>query len=46
MFFSEDFSRIHTPADTLEFVTPSLLGDAAELALLLLKSDDFLTVLK
>ena len=46
MFFSDDFSRIHTPADTLEFLEPNLLGDAAELALLLLKSDDFLTVLK
>ena len=46
MFFSEDFPRIHTPADTLEFVDLSLLGDAIELALFLLKSDDFLTALK
>ena len=46
MFFSGDFSRIHTPADTLEFVTPSLLGDAAQVALSLLKSEDFLRVLK
>ena len=46
MFFSQDFSRIHTPDDTLEFVVPELLGDAAELALSLLKSADFLTVLK
>ena len=46
LFVSDDFSRIHTPADTLQFVVPHLLGDAAELALSLLKSDDFLTVLK
>ena len=46
MFVSDDFSRIHTAADTLEFVVPELLGDAAELALSLLKSADFLTVLK
>ena len=46
MFFAEDFSRIHTAADTLEFVVPELLGDAAELALSLLKSANFLTVLK
>ena len=46
MFFSSDFSRIHTPADTLEFVAPGLLGDAAQVALSLLKSEDFLTVLK
>ena len=46
MFLSEDFSRIHTPADTLEFVVPGLLGDAVELTLSLLKSDDFATVLK
>ena len=46
MFFSEDFSRIHTPADTLSFVTPSLLGDAAGLALALLRSEEFLAVLK
>ena len=46
MFVSGDFSRIHTPADTLQFVVPGLLGDAAELAFFILKSDDFLTVLK
>ena len=46
MFFSGDFSRIHTPSDTLEFVVPNLLGDASNVALALLKSDDFLTVLK
>ena len=46
MFFSEDFSRIHTPADTLSFVTPSHLGDAAGLALALLRSEEFLAVLK
>ena len=45
MFFAPDFSRIHTAADTLEFINPSLLGDAAELALAVLRSPDFLTVL-
>ena len=28
MFFSDDFSGIHTPDDTLEFINPSLLADA------------------
>ena len=46
MFVSGDFSRIHTPADTLEFVVPGLLGDAAGLALSLLQSAEFLAVLK
>ena len=46
MFVSDDFSRLHKPSDTLQFVEPSLLGDAAELALFLLKSDEFLAVLK
>ena len=45
MFFSEDFSRLHTPADTLDFVTPSHLGDAAGLALTVLRSQEFLAVL-
>ena len=35
-FFSDDFSRIHTPEDTLEFANPRLLGDTAKLALALL----------
>jgi hypothetical protein len=46
MFFAEDFSRIHTPQDTLAFVTPHLLGDAAGVALALLESPDFLAILK
>ena len=45
MFFAPDFSRIHTAADTLEFINPGLLGDAAELALAMLRSPDFLKVL-
>ena len=32
-FFSEDFSRIHTPSDTLARINSSVLGDAARLAL-------------
>ncbi len=46
MFFAADFSRIHSPADTLDFVVASILGDASELALSLLKSEDLLRVLK
>ena len=46
MFVSDDFSRLHTPEDTLQFVEPSLLGDASALALFLLRSDEFLAVLK
>jgi aminopeptidase YwaD len=45
MFFAPDFSRIHTPRDTLAFVTPHLLGDAAGVALALLESPDFLATL-
>ena len=45
MFFGPDFSRLHSASDTLEFVVPGLLGDAAELALNLLRSPDLLTVL-
>ena len=32
-FLSDDFSRIHSPEDRLEFVRPELLGDAAALAI-------------
>ena len=35
-FSSNDFSRLHTPEDTLEFVDPQLLGDTVRLALTLL----------
>lgn len=45
MFFAPDFSRIHTSSDTLEFVDPGLLGDAAAVALALLRSPDFLAAL-
>ena len=45
MFFGPDFSRIHTTRDTLEFVNPRVLGDAAEIALALVRSPDFLTIL-
>ena len=45
MFYAPDFSRIHTASDKLEFVNPALLGDAAELALAMLRSPDFLKVL-
>jgi hypothetical protein len=45
MFFGRDFSLIHTPGDTLESVTPHLLGDAPGVALALLESPDFQTIL-
>lgn len=45
MFYAPDFSRIHTSSDRLEFVRPGLLGDAAELALALIKSPDLLIAL-
>ncbi|HIM38006.1 MAG TPA: M20/M25/M40 family metallo-hydrolase [Dehalococcoidia bacterium] len=44
MFYGPDFSRIHTSSDTLEFVKPGLLGDAAGLALAILRSPYFLAV--
>ena len=44
MFYGPDFSRIHTSSDTLEYVKPSLLRDAAQLALAILRSPDLLAV--
>ena len=41
MFTAPDFSRIHTPEDTMEFVEPTLLRDCARLALEILKSEVF-----
>jgi aminopeptidase YwaD len=35
---ADDFSRIHTPEDRVEFVRPELLGNSAALALLFLES--------
>ncbi|MCI0438515.1 MAG: DUF4910 domain-containing protein [Chloroflexi bacterium] len=35
-FLADDFSRIHTPQDRLEFVQPQLLGEHATLAIALL----------
>ena len=46
MFFANDFSRIHTPEDTLEFVSAGLLGDSARLGLVVLRSPEFQTFLK
>ena len=37
-FLADDFSRIHTPEDTLEFIDPELMGASAVLALHLLES--------
>ena len=37
-FLADDFSRIHTPDDALEFVQPELMGNAAALAIALLDS--------
>ena len=35
-FFGDDISRINSPYDTIEFINPALLGDAAVLVLDLL----------
>ena len=40
-FFASDYSRIHTPADRLEFVQPEVLGNAFLVAKLLLESPEF-----
>ena len=37
-FFSDGFSRIHTPDDTLDSINPTLLADAARLAIRLIGS--------
>lgn len=41
MFFGDDFSRIHTESDTLEFVQPELLGGVTATAAALLQSEAF-----
>jgi len=41
MFTAPDFSRIHTPNDTMEFVDGRLMGDSIRLALALLESVEF-----
>ena len=37
-FLADDFSRIHTPDDKLDFVQPELMGNSAALAIALLDS--------
>ncbi len=37
-FLADEFSRIHTPEDTLEFIQPELMGGSAVLAIHLLES--------
>ena len=37
-FLADDFSRIHTPEDKLDFVQPELMGNSAALAIALLDS--------
>ena len=39
-FFADDFSRIHSPEDTIDHVSPDLLGNAAALTLVFLQSLD------
>ena len=39
-FVSNDLSRINTPADTMEHLNPSLLGDVTALVLDLLENVD------
>ena len=41
MFYSDDFSRIHTEHDTTEFVRPELLSGAAAAAVAVLRSEEF-----
>ncbi|MCI0848144.1 MAG: Zn-dependent exopeptidase M28, partial [Chloroflexi bacterium] len=41
MFFAEDFSRIHSDSDTLEFIRPELLEGAVAAAVALLTSPGF-----
>ena len=45
MFFGDDFSRIHTERDTIEFVSPELLARAAAIATALLQSEGFATLI-
>ena len=45
MFFGEDVSRIHTKADTIEFVQPEMLGGAAAVAAALLRSEEFASLI-
>ena len=45
MFTAPDFSKIHTPEDTMEFVQADLLGDSARLALAVLEAPEFPVVL-
>ena len=42
ILYANDYSRIHSPNDTLEFVQPERLGSAFLLAKTLLQSPDFL----
>ena len=37
-FLADDFSRIHTSEDTLEFIEPKLMGASAVLAMHILES--------
>ena len=41
MVYGDDFSRIHTGADTIEFVQPEILGGATEVTVELLQSEEF-----
>ena len=41
MFFGDDFSRIHSGLDTLEFVQPELLSGVLAIAAALLRSEEF-----
>ena len=41
MFYADDFSRIHTDSDTIEFVQPEILAGATAIASALLQSEAF-----
>lgn len=41
MLYGDDFSRIHSDLDTLEFVRPELLGEVMAITMALLRSEGF-----
>lgn len=41
MFFGDDFSRIHSQQDTIEFVQPELLNETVAITIATLRSDEF-----
>lgn len=46
MYYGDDFSRIHTEDDTIEFVQPELVDGATAVAVALLRSEEFADLIK